>query len=940
MPELDPKIAELEARLDSLVRTQIDFQQEITTIRRELTKLRGGFVPPSPQSPPPPVTQPLEHPVPPPPTPPIRPETPRPQWPTGESSRYVPPPAAAAKVEKPYIHSSPKTESAFAKQVSDYKESAQSDLEKFIGENLISKIGIIVLVLGVGIGAKYAIDNGWISPLMRIVFGYVMGFGLLGFAAKLKEKYLNFSSVLLSGGMAILYFVTYFAYAYYGLMPQLAAFIVMAMFTVFTVAAAIFYNRQVIAHIGLVGAYAVPFLLSDNSGNYAALFTYMSVINTGILAISVKKYWKPLFYTSFAATWLIYLAWFVTKYTPAEHLYLALAFLGIYFSIFYAAKIVQGMFGPRDDRQENLVATIVTAIVFYAFVFNIGNMRAGVYEYAVFFSYLGAASLIILLTSFRFYGRALIFVAAPFTWMIFGVWFFNNYYTGEYFVLAGVVATVFFAIFYAATLVYRLLTDEIGLVESMALVLTNSFVFYGFGYAIIDSRENLRAYEGLFTAGHGIFHSAVAQLVNRFKPNAIDVIQVLAILIITFATIAVPVQFDGKIVTLVWSVEAVALFWFGRFRLIRLFEYFSYPLMVLASCSLVVDWVNAYTERTPGPSQFNRMPLANGEFVTALVFVAAFALIYVINRKTTDEAAMDAGAIRPFGLVVGTVGMMVLYNAFRIEVANFYHLQIVESGQVLSVASLFEPMLTRRVDDLVRFDAIWQLNYTIFFLFALAVANLRKIRSLVLASIGTILSGFALLIFVTAAMLLFYELRVSYMVVELGEPAAGTMNIAIRYISYVFAALLLGALFANSRDALVTGKVPKNHLAVGFDAILYSTIFVTASCELVNLMVQFHIPDAGKLGLSILWGVYSLVLIVIGIAWNKKHLRIAAIALLAVTLVKLFLYDIADLGTIPKTILFISLGILMLIVSFLYSKYKSLIFKVAAGEEGDTADAG
>ncbi|HSK12079.1 MAG TPA: hypothetical protein VK907_02635, partial [Phnomibacter sp.] len=43
------------------------------------------------------------------------------------------------------------------------------DLEKFIGEDLISKIGIVILVIGVGIGTKYAIDHDLISPLTRIL---------------------------------------------------------------------------------------------------------------------------------------------------------------------------------------------------------------------------------------------------------------------------------------------------------------------------------------------------------------------------------------------------------------------------------------------------------------------------------------------------------------------------------------------------------------------------------------------------------------------------------------------------------------------------------------------------------------------------------------------------------------------------------------------------
>ena len=37
------------------------------------------------------------------------------------------------------------------------------DLEKFIGENLINKIGIAILVLAIGFFVKYAIDNDWVG---------------------------------------------------------------------------------------------------------------------------------------------------------------------------------------------------------------------------------------------------------------------------------------------------------------------------------------------------------------------------------------------------------------------------------------------------------------------------------------------------------------------------------------------------------------------------------------------------------------------------------------------------------------------------------------------------------------------------------------------------------------------------------------------------------
>ncbi len=163
------------------------------------------------------------------------------------------------------------------------------DFEKFVGENLISKIGILITIIGVGIGAKYSIDNNLISPTARIVLGYIVGLGLMGFGIKLKTNYNSFSAVLVSGAISILYFITYFAFGFYDLIPQELAFGLMFLFTVFSIVAALNYDRQVIAHIGLVGAYAVPFLLGDSEGSANFLFSYIAIINIGVLTIAYKK---------------------------------------------------------------------------------------------------------------------------------------------------------------------------------------------------------------------------------------------------------------------------------------------------------------------------------------------------------------------------------------------------------------------------------------------------------------------------------------------------------------------------------------------------------------------------------------------------------------------------------------------------------------------------
>jgi hypothetical protein len=268
------------------------------------------------------------------------------------------------------------------------KSTAASGIEKFIGENLINKIGIVITVIGVAIGAKYAIDHQLISPLWRIISGYLFGTGMLILALRLKKDYANFSAVLLSGSMAILYFMTYAAFSFYDLIGQFPAFALMVLFTAFTVAAAINYDRQVIAHIGLVGAYAVPFILSRGSDNTTVLFTYTAIINIGILIISFKKYWKPLWYTSFVITWMMFLIWFGPKFNYELNLAVSAGFLSTFFATFYVIFLSFKLIKKEKFDFFDVLLLLVNSFIFYGAGYRIissfegGDNYTGVYTFA------------------------------------------------------------------------------------------------------------------------------------------------------------------------------------------------------------------------------------------------------------------------------------------------------------------------------------------------------------------------------------------------------------------------------------------------------------------------------------------------------------------------------------------------------------------------------
>jgi uncharacterized membrane protein len=144
--------------------------------------------------------------------------------------------------------------------------------------------------------------------------------------------------------------------------------------------------------------------------------------------------------------------------------------------------------------------------------------------------------------------------------------------------------------------------------------------------------------------------------------------------------------------------------------------------------------------------------------------------------------------------------------------------------------------------------------------------------------------------------------------------------LGIRYLSFAFVVITLIACFTYIRQEFI-----KANFKIKFDLLLHISILWITSSELIHIMDLSGSSESYKLGLSILWGVYSLLLIALGIWKQKKHLRIGAISLFGITLIKLFFYDISHLNTISKTIVFLSLGILLLTISFLYNKFKHMI---------------
>ncbi len=680
----------------------------------------------------------------------------------------------------------------------------KAPLEEFIGTNLLNKIGIAVLVIGVGIGTKYAIDHDMISPLTRIVLGYLCGIVLTVLALRLKKSYEAFSAVLLSGGMAVFYFITFAAYNFYDLIPQAMAFVLMVAFTGFTVLASLQYNRQVIALFGMVGAYAVPIMLSDGSGRVVILFSYVTIINLGILTLSFKKTWKALYYTSFVLTWLIFSFWFIDRYNTEEYLWVALIF-----------------------------------------------------------------------------------------------------------------STLIFATFYITFLAYKLLQGEPLSRWDIALMTTNAFIYYMWGYFAIADKPEGEIFLGLFTLFNAVLHFAAALVIFKRQTATRDTFFFVAGLVLVFLTMAVPVQLDGNWVTMIWAGEAALLFWIGRTKKFVAYERLSYVLVLLTFSSLLHDWADFYTIQYSDDA-IKKIPLFfNIQFLTSAWICATWGWMFWLNRKhpllTNETKPPIVQTVFQWGLPVFL--LISIYFSIYKEVEFYWH-----QRYTASVVYINQPEYenTHYDWDLTHFKHIWLLNYSGLFLLALTFVNQKWLKNSLLQKFVVGGSVLLLLSNIVNGLVELNGLRESYLSQDLAEYYVRDYgHLLIRYIWLVCSLPLLVVIYRFTQSEQAEEKIKKTLLV-----FIHFVIVALLSSELINLLELGGINGSDKLALSILWGVYALGLIVFGLMKNQKFLRITAIVLFGITLLKLFFYDLANMGTIAKTIVMIILGVLLLTASFLYNKFK------------------
>ncbi|NDV57191.1 DUF2339 domain-containing protein [Bacteroides sp. 519] len=648
------------------------------------------------------------------------------------------------------------------------KQQRQSKIS-FTFENLLSKIGIVTLVLGIAFFVKYAIDKDWVNEVGRVAIGVFAGGAIVAIAHKLRKKYNLFSAILVGGGISIFYITITLAFREYELFNQTVAFAILIIITIFSVILSLLYNRKELALFSLLGGYASPLMISTGEGNFVVLFSFLLILNTGMLFISMRRKWSIIGIVSFICTMAFYWVWLTLS--------------------------------------------------------------------------------------------------------------FNNQYAG-----AIIFAVLFFVQFYLLALFDHFLSGKNITPFQAFVILANNLSLFAACITVVRSAEY--KIEGLITISMAVMNAIVMWWL--FKRTNVDrkLIFLIVAIVLSFVSLAIPVQLNGHIITMFWAAEMVILLWLWLKSGIHVFYKGFVLIGVLTLISYFMDIHNNYFNYAELPVVFNRM------FITGIVVIAAFVACRFLLRKTDNP---DTSFISKT-LSVGIVAITYLVPFFEIQYQ-------------LANCNLY----------INGFDVMILGAYTTIYVAVLGFIYKKFVETEV--RVVYAMWGFVML-YVALILPFVVQARGSIFEQDYNTALFLTHYIALPGLIYIVY-LLIKNFRLLPQESFVFCSWLLVIASVAFLSVEFSNTVVQLGATRENYSELLH--DVHSFGYPILWGVLAMFLMLWGLRIKEVLLRKISLAFFAFIILKFYIWDIWLMSQTGRIISFVALGVILLLVSFLIQKIKILI---------------
>lgn len=266
------------------------------------------------------------------------------------------------------------------------------------GDNLLVKLGVLILFFGVSFLVKYAALHGLFPLELRLAGAALGGCALLAAGWRVREHRPVYAQVIQGGGIGILYLTSYAALQLYHLIPIVLGFSLLVIICALSAVLAVLQDSRPLAVMGSAGGFLAPELAGIGSASPALLFAFYALLNCGILAIARQRAWRELNLLGFVSTFIVSGLWGARFYQP-DFFFSVEPYLVMFFLIYTALPALYAR--QRHSALDGYIdCTLVFGTPLLAFAFQAELVRH--VEYGLAWSAL-AAGLIYITLAGRFF---------------------------------------------------------------------------------------------------------------------------------------------------------------------------------------------------------------------------------------------------------------------------------------------------------------------------------------------------------------------------------------------------------------------------------------------------------------------------------------------------------------------------------------------------------
>ena len=174
----------------------------------------------------------------------------------------------------------------------------------------LSRLGVGFVVIAILFLYSYGVDQGWITPLVRVLLGAIVGTALFWGATRTPDDTktragFGMRAIFYGGALATWYVTAYAASVWYGLISITAARLLYLILALVSSWIALQERREIFAFIAVATGFATPFILPAPVTSYGPFALYLGVVGAIGLFIYLIRGWQTTIWTTFLAFWMI-----------------------------------------------------------------------------------------------------------------------------------------------------------------------------------------------------------------------------------------------------------------------------------------------------------------------------------------------------------------------------------------------------------------------------------------------------------------------------------------------------------------------------------------------------------------------------------------------------------------------------------------------------------